>query len=57
MTDILKYFNHNLTGYSLGMGKQHTAKAFLNQAVAGAKSKWVLPEAGPVQPLLFSLAV
>lgn len=44
-TDILKHFNHNLTGYSLGMGKQTTPQAFLNQAVAGAKSKWVQLEA------------
>ncbi|KAG7239707.1 hypothetical protein INR49_028643 [Caranx melampygus] len=37
--NILKYFNHNLTGYSVGMGKEHTPQAFFNQAVAGAKSK------------------
>ncbi|KAM9840221.1 phospholipase B1, membrane-associated-like [Aulostomus maculatus] len=39
LPNILKYFNHNLTGYSVGRGKQQTPKAFLNQAVAGAKSK------------------
>ncbi|XP_040919608.1 phospholipase B1, membrane-associated-like [Toxotes jaculatrix] len=39
LPNILKLFNHNLTGYSIGMGKQHTPQAFLNQAVAGAKSK------------------
>uniref|UniRef100_A0A8D2ZHZ3 Phospholipase B1, membrane-associated n=1 Tax=Scophthalmus maximus TaxID=52904 RepID=A0A8D2ZHZ3_SCOMX len=39
LPNILKHFNHNLTGYSLGMGKQTTPQAFLNQAVAGAKSK------------------
>ncbi|XP_026175090.1 phospholipase B1, membrane-associated-like [Mastacembelus armatus] len=39
LPNILKYFNQNLTGYSVGMGKQHTPHAFLNQAVAGAKSK------------------
>lgn len=44
ITDILKHFNQNLTGYSVGMGKQDTPQAFLNQAVAGAKSKWVLSE-------------
>ncbi|KAM7395163.1 hypothetical protein PAMA_006764 [Pampus argenteus] len=38
LPNILKYFNHNLTGYSVGMGKQHTANAFLNQAVTGAIS-------------------
>ncbi|XP_029352949.1 phospholipase B1, membrane-associated-like [Echeneis naucrates] len=39
LPNILKYFNHNLTGYSVGTGKEHTPEAFLNQAVAGAKSK------------------
>ncbi|XP_056284895.1 phospholipase B1, membrane-associated-like [Pseudoliparis swirei] len=39
LPNILKHFNHNLTGYSVGMGKQNTPQAFLNQAVAGAKSK------------------
>ncbi|XP_056261546.1 phospholipase B1, membrane-associated-like [Seriola aureovittata] len=39
LPNILKHFNHNLTGYSVGTGKQHTPEAFLNQAVAGAKSK------------------
>lgn len=39
MTDILKHFNPNVTGYSSGTGKQDTPQAFLNQAVAGAKTK------------------
>uniref|UniRef100_A0A4W6EHF8 Phospholipase B1, membrane-associated n=1 Tax=Lates calcarifer TaxID=8187 RepID=A0A4W6EHF8_LATCA len=39
LPNILKHFNQNLTGYSVGMGKQQTPQAFLNQAVAGAKSK------------------
>ncbi|XP_071323371.1 phospholipase B1, membrane-associated-like [Trachinotus anak] len=39
LPNILKHFNHNLTGYSVGVGKEHTPEAFLNQAVAGAKSK------------------
>lgn len=39
ITDILKHFNPNVTGYSSGTGKQHTTQAFLNQAVAGAKTK------------------
>ncbi|XP_053192692.1 phospholipase B1, membrane-associated-like [Scomber japonicus] len=39
LPNILKYFNQNLTGYSVGMGKQQNPKAFLNQAVAGAKSE------------------
>ncbi|CAJ1078258.1 phospholipase B1%2C membrane-associated-like [Xyrichtys novacula] len=44
LPNILKYFNHNLTGYSLGKGRQQTPQAFLNQAVAGAKSKDLLPQ-------------
>ncbi|XP_075940811.1 phospholipase B1, membrane-associated-like [Anarhichas minor] len=44
LPNILKHFNHNLTGYSVGMGKQHTPQAFLNQAVAGAKSNAILPQ-------------
>ncbi|XP_026197625.1 phospholipase B1, membrane-associated-like [Anabas testudineus] len=39
LPNILKHFNHNLTGYSVGTGKQDTPQAFFNQAVAGAKSK------------------
>ncbi|XP_069370810.1 phospholipase B1, membrane-associated-like [Paralichthys olivaceus] len=39
LPNILKYYNHNLTGYSVNMGKEQTPQAFLNQAVAGAKSK------------------
>ncbi|XP_059212464.1 phospholipase B1, membrane-associated-like [Centropristis striata] len=39
LPNILKHFNQNLTGFSVGKGKQHTDQAFLNQAVAGAKSK------------------
>ncbi|XP_074541526.1 phospholipase B1, membrane-associated-like [Halichoeres trimaculatus] len=39
LPNILKYFNQNVTGYSLGKGRQNTPQAFLNQAVAGAKSK------------------
>lgn len=39
ITDILKHFNQNLTGYSVGTGKEETPQSFLNQAVAGAKSR------------------
>ncbi|XP_069017624.1 phospholipase B1, membrane-associated-like [Embiotoca jacksoni] len=39
LPNIMKHFNHNLTGYSVGTGKQNTPQAFLNQAVTGAKSK------------------
>lgn len=36
--DILKEFNPSLTGFSVGIGNENSPKAFLNQAVAGAKS-------------------
>ncbi|XP_047243288.1 phospholipase B1, membrane-associated-like isoform X3 [Girardinichthys multiradiatus] len=39
LPNILKHFNHNVTGYSLGSGNQDSPKAFLNQAVPGAKSR------------------
>ncbi|CAB1427850.1 unnamed protein product [Pleuronectes platessa] len=38
LPNILKEFNPSLTGFSQGKGKQDNPKAFLNQAVAGAKS-------------------
>ncbi|KAM3861027.1 phospholipase B1, membrane-associated-like [Diretmus argenteus] len=38
LPNILKHFNPLLTGYSVGMGKQNTPQAFLNQAVAGDTS-------------------
>ncbi|KAK5852759.1 hypothetical protein PBY51_006602 [Eleginops maclovinus] len=44
LPNILKHFNQNLTGFSVGMGKQETSEAFLNQAVAGAKSKDLLTQ-------------
>ncbi|XP_021163281.2 phospholipase B1, membrane-associated, partial [Fundulus heteroclitus] len=39
LPNILKHFNHNVTGYSLGVGDQDSPQAFLNQAVPGGKSK------------------
>ncbi|KAM4600980.1 phospholipase B1, membrane-associated-like [Polymixia lowei] len=39
LPNILKHFNPALTGYSVGMGKQDTHQAFLNQAVAGDKGR------------------
>ncbi|XP_014912928.1 phospholipase B1, membrane-associated-like [Poecilia latipinna] len=39
LPNILKHFNHNVTGYSLGVGDQNNPQAFLNQAVPGAKSR------------------
>ncbi|KAL3052292.1 hypothetical protein OYC64_004942 [Pagothenia borchgrevinki] len=44
LPNILKYFNQNLTGFSVGKGKQETSESFLNQAVAGAKSNDLLPQ-------------
>ncbi|KAM9341551.1 phospholipase B1, membrane-associated-like [Symphorus nematophorus] len=38
LPNILKEFNPTLTGFSEGMGKEDSPQAFLNQAVAGAKS-------------------
>ncbi|XP_045919260.1 phospholipase B1, membrane-associated [Micropterus dolomieu] len=38
LPNILKQFNPSLTGFSEGVGKEDTPKAFLNQAVAGANS-------------------
>ncbi|XP_038123562.1 phospholipase B1, membrane-associated-like [Cyprinodon tularosa] len=39
LPNILRHFNHNVTGYSLGIGDQNNPKAFLNQAVPGGKSR------------------
>ncbi|KAF7690291.1 phospholipase B1, membrane-associated-like [Silurus meridionalis] len=38
LPNILRVFNPDLTGFSVGTGKQNSKQAFLNQAVAGAKS-------------------
>ncbi|XP_037097370.1 phospholipase B1, membrane-associated isoform X1 [Syngnathus acus] len=38
LPNILREFNPSLTGFSQGIGKQGSPAAFLNQAVAGAKS-------------------
>ncbi|KAK5857601.1 hypothetical protein PBY51_010836 [Eleginops maclovinus] len=38
LPNILREFNSNLTGFSEGVGDENSPKAFLNQAVAGAKS-------------------
>ncbi|XP_054910123.1 phospholipase B1, membrane-associated-like isoform X2 [Poeciliopsis prolifica] len=39
LPNILKHYNHDVKGYSLGVGNQDNPQAFLNQAVPGAKSK------------------
>ncbi|XP_076605074.1 phospholipase B1, membrane-associated [Chaetodon auriga] len=38
LPNILREFNPSLTGFSVGRGSETSAKAFLNQAVPGAKS-------------------
>ncbi|XP_068574153.1 phospholipase B1, membrane-associated-like isoform X2 [Cebidichthys violaceus] len=38
LPNILREFNPSLTGFSEGIGKEDSPKAFLNQAVSGAKS-------------------
>ncbi|XP_075451528.1 phospholipase B1, membrane-associated isoform X2 [Ascaphus truei] len=38
LANILRKFNSQLAGYSLGKGSQHLRKSFLNQAVPGAKA-------------------
>uniref|UniRef100_A0A667XVN7 Si:ch211-214p16.3 n=1 Tax=Myripristis murdjan TaxID=586833 RepID=A0A667XVN7_9TELE len=38
LPNILREFNPSLTGFSEGIGKENNPKAFLNQAVSGAKS-------------------
>lgn len=37
--DILREFNPSLKGFSVGTGKETSANAFFNQAVAGAKAE------------------
>lgn len=39
LPNILKEFNPNVTGFSVGQGKEDKPEAFLNQAVPGAKSR------------------
>ncbi|XP_042552573.1 phospholipase B1, membrane-associated [Dipodomys spectabilis] len=39
LANILREFNPSLKGFSVGTGKETTSGAFLNQAVAGAKSE------------------
>ncbi|KAF5908483.1 phospholipase B1, membrane-associated-like, partial [Clarias magur] len=45
LPNILRVFNPELTGFSVKTGKQTTKQAFLNQAVAGAKSIDLLNQA------------
>uniref|UniRef100_A0A8P4GK60 Phospholipase B1, membrane-associated n=1 Tax=Dicentrarchus labrax TaxID=13489 RepID=A0A8P4GK60_DICLA len=42
LPNILREFNPSLTGFSEGIGNEDNPKAFLNQAVAGAKSGSVI---------------
>ncbi|XP_034169381.2 phospholipase B1, membrane-associated isoform X1 [Pangasianodon hypophthalmus] len=45
LPNILREFNPELTGFSVETGKQNSKQAFLNQAVAGAKSSDLLRQA------------
>ncbi|XP_060771706.1 phospholipase B1, membrane-associated-like [Neoarius graeffei] len=45
LPNILRVFNPELRGFSVGTGKQDSEQAFLNQAVAGAKSFDLLGQA------------
>ncbi|XP_072543548.1 phospholipase B1, membrane-associated-like [Salminus brasiliensis] len=45
LPNILREFNPSLTGFSTGRGKATTTRAFLNQAVAGAKSEDLVSQA------------
>ncbi|XP_047657809.1 phospholipase B1, membrane-associated-like isoform X2 [Tachysurus fulvidraco] len=45
LPNIMRVFNPELTGFSVRTGKQNTKQAFLNQAVAGAKSSDILGQA------------
>uniref|UniRef100_A0A8C8WM43 Phospholipase B1, membrane-associated n=1 Tax=Panthera leo TaxID=9689 RepID=A0A8C8WM43_PANLE len=39
LANIFREFNPNLRGFSIGTGKENSAGAFLNQAVAGARAE------------------
>ncbi|XP_036449109.1 phospholipase B1, membrane-associated [Colossoma macropomum] len=45
LPNILRQFNPSLTGFSTGEGKATSTQAFLNQAVAGAKSEDLVTQA------------
>ncbi|XP_074844506.1 phospholipase B1, membrane-associated [Carettochelys insculpta] len=45
LANILREFNPSLRGYSIGTGKENSYNAFLNQAVAGARSEDVPAQA------------
>lgn len=44
LPNILKNFNPDVTGFSLGTGRQDSPQASLNQAVAGAKSENIMAQ-------------
>ncbi|KAJ4938911.1 hypothetical protein JOQ06_028377 [Pogonophryne albipinna] len=44
LPNILREFNSNLTGFSEGEGDENSPTAFLNQAVAGAKSSGMVQQ-------------
>ncbi|KAH0505598.1 Phospholipase B1, membrane-associated [Microtus ochrogaster] len=51
-TDILREFNPSLKGFSVGTGRETTANAFFNQAVAGAKAEDLTTQAQKLVSLM-----
>ncbi|ERE67431.1 phospholipase B1, membrane-associated-like protein [Cricetulus griseus] len=45
LANILREFNPSLKGFSVGIGKENTAEASFNQAVAGAKAEGLVTQA------------
>ncbi|XP_052042292.1 phospholipase B1, membrane-associated-like [Apodemus sylvaticus] len=52
LPNILREFNPSLKGFSVGTGKETSAGAFFNQAVAGAKSDGLVAQANKLVSLM-----
>ncbi|KAL1783671.1 phospholipase B1, membrane-associated [Sigmodon hispidus] len=52
LANILREFNPSLKGFSVGTGRENTAKASFNQAVAGAKSEDLVTQARKLVSLM-----
>ncbi|XP_049987545.1 phospholipase B1, membrane-associated isoform X5 [Alexandromys fortis] len=52
LANILREFNPSLKGFSVGTGKETTANAFFNQAVAGAKAEDLTTQAQKLVSLM-----
>ncbi|GAB1289514.1 Phospholipase B1, membrane-associated [Apodemus speciosus] len=52
LPNILREFNPSLKGFSVGTGKENSAAAFFNQAVAGAKSDGLVAQANKLVSLM-----